>query len=87
MKNEITIEQAIKRLKQAMIEEPDYAHVWHCNIAMAFYDSKTNGIKHDHAHRIGNDGASRFMSNCFGVVTSNDMLMANYKPEYYNLNP
>lgn len=71
---EITIEQAINRLKQAMIDEPDYAYGWHANIAMSVYDECTTDISHDDAHRIGNDAASRFMKICFNAETSQDML-------------
>ena len=79
--SEITIEQAMSRLKQAMIDEPDYAYGWHANIAMMSYDaisSKTYdapyGFDHELAHRIGNDAASRFMKICFDAETSLDML-------------
>ena len=76
MKNEITIEQAMERLKQAMIDEPDYAHVWHCNIAMSVYDEliRNEGKNHEFAHSKGNGSASRFMKICFNAETSNDML-------------
>ena len=73
MTNEITIEQAMTRLKQAMIDAPDYAYGWHANIAMSVYDS-SDGICHDHAHTLGNDAASRFMKICFDAETSLDML-------------
>ena len=73
MSNEI--EKAMNVLKQAMIddtpsEKGSYAHVWHCNIAMACYDPmmQTEGDGHDR-HAIANDAASRFMKLCFNVNT------------------
>jgi len=82
----ITIEQAMDRLRKAMKDEPDYAYSWHANIAMACYDSvkiaDQEAINHvddtlDHmeAMRIGNEGASRFMKICFDAETSQDMMI------------
>ncbi len=65
------VEQAMQTLKDAMINEPDFAHSWHCNIAMACYDEIGENISHENAHKIGNKAASRFMKLCFGVETSN----------------
>ena len=77
IKESITIKDAMDRLKIAMIEEPDYAHTWHCNIAMACYDAmpiaktnKQNRIDHE----IANESATAFMKMCFDAETSNDML-------------
>ena len=70
---DITIKQAMNRLKQAMKDEPDYAYSWHANIAMSVYDS-SDGICHDHAHTLGNDAASRFMKLYFDAETSLHML-------------
>ena len=74
MKNQGKVAEAFGIIKQAMIEDSpgeqgSYAHVWHCNIAMAVYDECTTDINVEDALRIGNDAASRFMKNCFGVVT------------------
>jgi hypothetical protein len=71
---EITIEQAMNRLKQAM-KEDDYAYGWHANIAMSVYDECTDDISHEDSHRIGNDAATRFMKTCFDAETSLDMLL------------
>jgi hypothetical protein len=71
---EITIEQAMIRLKKAMKDEPYYAYAWHANIAMSVYDECTNDISHHESHRLGNDAASRFMKICFGAETSLHML-------------
>lgn len=61
------------KLREAMIDDPSYAHGWHCNLAMAFSDELHSNESSD-AHVICNDAASRFMKLCFDVETSNDML-------------
>ena len=69
------IAEAMATLKQAMIDdgpgEPgSYAHAWHCNIAMAFYDVMMDfDDQDDFADKIANDAASRVMENFFGVET------------------
>ena len=69
------VKEAFETIRQAMVDdEPEkpgsYAHSWHCNVAMMCYDAiRGFGIDADHAHRIGNDAASRFMKLCFGVNT------------------
>ena len=68
------IEKAIKVLTEAMsdTELGSYAHSWHCNLAMAVYDSFPDGTQED-AHKIGNEAASRFMKLLFGVETTNEL--------------
>ncbi|HFD31656.1 MAG TPA: hypothetical protein ENJ28_02920 [Gammaproteobacteria bacterium] len=71
--------EAFKVIKKAMIkdnpgEEGSYAHGWHCNIAMMCYDAIRESkpdeeFRHDDAHAIANDAASRFMKLCFDVET------------------
>ena len=69
------VKEAFETIRQAMVDdEPEkpgsYAHSWHCNVAMMCHDAiRGFGIDADHAHRIGNDAASRFMKLCFGVNT------------------
>lgn len=66
-------EKAMKNLKEAMQNDPDYAHTWHCNIAMMCYDGMRAGdrdVGHEVAHKGCNEGASRFMKMCFNVETS-----------------
>ena len=70
------IEIAFKTLKKAMRDDPDYAHSWHCNIAMMCYDSiraaenmVDDDLAHEDALKVGNDAASRFMKLCFDVNT------------------
>ena len=72
---------AMDTLRQAMKADPDYAHSWHCNIAIMCYDAigaareKVPGATaddtqaHIDAHSVGNDAASRFMELCFDVET------------------
>lgn len=78
--SEITTKQAMDHLSKVLKEDPEYAYGWHSNIAMSVYDS-SDGICYDHAHIIGNDAASRFMKLCFGVETSQDMLLDKDKHE------
>lgn len=67
--------EAMDTIKQVMVEDNpsapgSYAHSWHCNIAMAFYDAwGPSSEEHTTIHRVANDGASRFMKLCFGVKT------------------
>jgi len=63
----INVEEAMKTLKEAFQEDPEYAHGWHCNIAMACKDAGSD-------HEVGNEAATRFMRQLFDVETSNDML-------------
>ncbi|AUR85954.1 hypothetical protein NVP1081O_219 [Vibrio phage 1.081.O._10N.286.52.C2] len=70
-----SIAQAMKVLTAEMqdTELGSYAHSWHCNLAMSFYDELcSTGISHKAAHKIANNGATRFMKLCFGVSTSNE---------------
>ena len=77
----ITIKQAVDRLKKACEEEPDYAYGWHSNIAVAVMDSineKENELlqkQGNDSHTIGNEAATRFMYNLFGVHTSATMML------------
>jgi len=76
-------------MKKDCPEEPgSYAHSWHCNIAMAVYDSFGNEpelqvISHEAAHSMSNEAASRFMKLCFDVDTKQpkeaETIIAKYK--------
>lgn len=68
MKSEQEVKAAFETIKQAMEEDPGYAHSWHCNIAMCF-DDEFHQTNSDDANEIANDAASRFMKLCFGVET------------------
>jgi len=61
------VKEAMQTLTQAMIDDPNYAHGWHCNIAMACYDAFPGYS--DTINQFCDDGASRFMKLCFGVDT------------------
>jgi len=63
--------QAFNTLKDALNKDESYAWSWHCNIAMMCYDAMDDTIPHEDKHRMGNDGASRFMKLCFNVDSSN----------------
>lgn len=65
---------AIKVLTAAMqdVELGSLAHAWHCNIAMAVYDSAPKGLSHAKAHKMGNEAATRFMKLLFDVNTTNN---------------
>ena len=68
----VTVEQAVNALQKAMKDEGTdsgtLAHGWHCNIAMACYDS-IKDMSHDDAHKLANEAATRFMKHCFDVDT------------------
>lgn len=67
----MTVEQAMNRLKLAFAEDPGYAITWHCNLAIAYYDSMDEDVlSHEMRHKISNEAASRFMKNAFNIDTS-----------------
>jgi hypothetical protein len=76
------ISNAIKVLKQAMIEDGttelgSLAHSWHCNIAMSCFDSIE---RHKDSKRLSrkakleasDDAASSFMKKLFNIKTTNN---------------
>ena len=66
-----SIERAIEVLSNAFKNDPDFAHTWHCNIAMACYDAMGDSLMgNDLAHKISNEAASRFMKQAFDVETN-----------------
>lgn len=69
---EATKTNPFDELAKRLRDDPDYAHSWHCNIAMMCYDAIMefdSETLHEDAHKIGNDAASRFMKLCFNIVT------------------
>lgn len=60
-------QNAFNALKQQLHHDAGMAWSWHCNIAMAVVDAGTNTADD---HRLGNEGAARFMRLCFDVNTS-----------------
>lgn len=65
----ITTADAFSVLKQALQDDPDYAHSWHANIAMSCMDAMDITDYQD-THKRCNEGAARFMKTCFDVETS-----------------
>jgi hypothetical protein len=64
------VKEAFETLKQAIIDDPDFAYSWHCNVAMMCHDAILNfDDQAGFAHHVGNDAASRFMKLCFDVET------------------
>jgi len=77
MNNDDEVGEAFYILKQAIQDDDAYAHAWHCNLAMCFYDALPGPFcddDHESFHKVSNNAASRFMSICFDVDTNNDML-------------
>lgn len=74
MENEITVKQAVDRLKNAIISDEGYRLGWECNIAMAFKDAWTfnpydpqEGVTADHIHLVANKAAAAFLDMLTGV--------------------
>ncbi len=65
---------AIDTLKGEMadVELGSYAHSWHCNLAMCFYDAAVDELGHDKAYELANNSATAFMRLLFGVETKNE---------------
>lgn len=65
----MTPRDAINCLSEAFGAAPDYAHGWHCNIAMCFVDAfpKDAGVDYTTIHAAANDAAERFMFAAFGA--------------------
>jgi len=62
--------EAFDVLKKAMHDDPSYAHSWHCNVAMSFFDAMPDPVTNEFGHKMANEGATRFMRLCFGVETA-----------------
>lgn len=62
---------AMETLKAAFKADPDYAHSWHCNLAMAFCDAMDENCIDENCKMVWtNAGAARFMKAAFDVKTS-----------------
>ena len=64
--------EAMKFLRKAFKEDPDYAWSWHCNIAMAMYDEFPDSFwvpDRSEQYKICNRAAARFMKNAFDIET------------------
>jgi len=63
--------EAFRALRDAIRLDPEYAHSWHCNLAVSFYDSMPEDTQQlDDSMTVANNGASRFMKLAFGVTTN-----------------
>lgn len=58
-----TVRNSLNNMTQMFKEDPDFAWVWHCNIAMPIYDECSD-------HTTANRAAARVMQTVFGVDTS-----------------
>lgn len=63
------VRTALVVIGDAMRHDLDYAWSWHCNIAMAFLDSRGDATLHT-AHEIANLAAARFLKQLFNVDTT-----------------
>ena len=79
MSEETSVMKAMAVMRLAFEADPDFARVWHDNIAMMCYDAiladkemTAMGISHESALRTGNDAASRFMKLAFDAETRHD---------------
>jgi len=72
-----TVKYAMDTIRHQLKDDDSYAHSWHCNLAMMYYDAarSDSDVSHQDAHRVGNDAATRFMQLCFNKHTTNDMLV------------
>ena len=65
------VKEAMETLKAAFEADPDYAHSWHCNLAMAFYDAMDENCIDENCKMVWtNAGAARFMAAAFDIKTS-----------------
>ena len=58
--------RANRDLQRAMRKDPDFAHVWKCNIAMPILDGADGKLTHQEANEI----AARLMAHLFNVKTN-----------------
>ena len=65
------VKKAMETLKAAFKADPDYAHSWHCNLAMAFYDAMDENCIDENCKMVWtNAGAAIFMQAAFDIKTS-----------------
>ncbi|MGI9296538.1 MAG: hypothetical protein ACR2QC_01405 [Gammaproteobacteria bacterium] len=61
-------------LRERFATDPSYAHSWHRNLAMAFYDVfPIDSLNTDQRHRFCNEGAALFMERAFGIRMSTNL--------------
>ena len=64
------VADAMKTLSQAMKTDPDYAHVWYCNLSMAFFDQMDSigkGTERERNINTARRAATHFMKLTFDV--------------------
>ena len=77
MSKQLEVAKAFNTLKEAIQSDNSYAYGWHANIAMACMDSMPETFwmpDKSGYHKIANEAATAFMSRCWDVKTSADML-------------
>lgn len=62
-----TTKEAFDALQKQLQNDDDLAWGWHCNIAMAIYDTVQPAVDHHNKHRFANEAAARTMSRIFNV--------------------
>jgi hypothetical protein len=60
-------QSAFDALKKQLHDDPGLAWSWHCNIAMAIYDTAQPAIDSTDKHRFANTAAARTMNRLFDV--------------------
>ncbi|MHA2062854.1 MAG: hypothetical protein ACXABY_00510 [Candidatus Thorarchaeota archaeon] len=57
------VSKAVKRLRRALRENPEFRESWKANLAMAFYDAcpPQSSFKGSKKLDVTNDGAERFL--------------------------
>jgi len=77
MNNKENVKEAFDIIKEAIQNDDSYAYTWHANISMALLDSMPETFwmpDKKNYHKIVNQAATTFMSRCWEVKTSADML-------------
>ena len=77
MNKQEEVAKAFDTIKEAIQTDDSYAYAWHANIAMAYIDSMPESFwmpDKSGFHKIANEAATAFMSRCWEVKTSADML-------------
>lgn len=62
--------KAMTTMRAAFRKDPEFAHAWHCNLAMACVDSMTTeDAEWERQLAIGNKAAAGFMKRAFDIDT------------------
>jgi hypothetical protein len=60
-------QSAFDALKKQLHDDEEMAWAWHCNIAMAVYDTTQPAVDYHNRHRFANEAAARTLSRLFDV--------------------